>query len=130
MITIDLKSRIPIYEQLKNNIIELVVLDVFKPGEKLPSVRTLAAELGVNPNTIQKSYQDLEKESIVYSLGGRGTFISEKDVIMSAYRKNALKDFLQSLKKLIKSDISADEVKRYVDKTYAAERRQDGGKYD
>ena len=76
MITVDMRDRKPIYEQLIDNIRALAVQGHLKPDEHLPSVRALAAELAINPNTIQKAYADLERQGVIYSLPGRGNFIS------------------------------------------------------
>ena len=76
MITVDMRDRKPIYEQLIDNIRTLAVHGHLKPDEHLPSVRALAAELAINPNTIQKAYAELERQNVIYSLPGRGNFIS------------------------------------------------------
>ena len=76
MITVDMRDRKPIYEQLIDNIRTLAVQGHLKPDEHLPSVRALAAELAINPNTIQKAYAELERQNVIYSLPGRGNFIS------------------------------------------------------
>ena len=76
MITVDMRDRKPIYEQLIDNIRTLAVQGHLKPDEHLPSVRQLAAELAINPNTIQKAYAVLERQNVIYSLPGRGNFIS------------------------------------------------------
>ena len=76
MITEDMRDRKPIYEQLIDNIRTLAVQGHLKPDEHLPSVRQLAAELAINPNTIQKAYAELERQNVIYSLPGRGNFIS------------------------------------------------------
>ncbi|MCQ2431317.1 MAG: GntR family transcriptional regulator [Clostridia bacterium] len=76
MITVDMRDRKPIYEQLIDNIRTLAVQGILQPDEHLPSVRQLAAELAINPNTIQKAYQELERQHVIYSLPGRGNFIS------------------------------------------------------
>ena len=76
MITVDMRDRKPIYEQLIDNIRALAVQGHLKPDEHLPSVRALAAELAINPNTIQKAYAELERQNVIYSLPGRGNFIS------------------------------------------------------
>ena len=78
MIVLDLQSRVPIYEQLKNKIYELATIGQLKPGDQLPSVRSFARELGVNPNTVQKAYQDLERDGIICSITGKGSFINEE----------------------------------------------------
>jgi len=76
MITVDMRDRKPIYEQLIDNIRTLAVQGHLKPDEHLPSVRQLAAELAINPNTIQKAYAELERQGVIYALPGRGNFIS------------------------------------------------------
>lgn len=76
MFQIDPASRIPIYEQLINNVIKLVSLGVLKPNDKLPPVRVLASQLGINPNTAAKAYRELESRGCIYSAVGRGSFIS------------------------------------------------------
>lgn len=76
MLQIDLQSRTPIYEQLVKGIVRLKSLGVLRPEEKLPSVRQLATTLGINPNTVQKAYQLLEQDGIIYSVSGKGSFLS------------------------------------------------------
>lgn len=76
MFDLDLKSRIPIYEQLMERIKELIIQGVMKPDERLPSVRSLARELAINPNTIQRTYRELEGEHYIYSLPGKGSFVN------------------------------------------------------
>lgn len=75
MILIDYKSRKPIYEQIIENVKSLIVSGVLQRDEQLPSVRQLAQELAINPNTIQKAYAELERQGIIYSLKGRGSFV-------------------------------------------------------
>ena len=79
MFKLDTQSRTPIYEQLKAQITELVVIGALEPGSQLPSVRSLARDLGVNPNTVQKAYQDLERDQVIYSVSGKGSFIASHD---------------------------------------------------
>ncbi|NLX02130.1 MAG: GntR family transcriptional regulator [Syntrophomonadaceae bacterium] len=75
MFELDLRSRAPIYEQLVDKIIELIINNVLKPDEQLPSVRVLSSELTINPNTIQKAYRELEYRGYIYSLPGKGSFV-------------------------------------------------------
>ncbi len=79
MIQIDLKDSKPIYEQIKEKIKGLIISGILKPDDKIPSVRELAQTLTINPNTIQKAYRDLESESVIYSVKGKGNFISPMD---------------------------------------------------
>ena len=73
---IDPSDRRPIWEQLAEQVKGLVVHGVMMPGEQLPSVRVLAGELAINPNTIQKAYAELERQGVTYSVAGRGCFVS------------------------------------------------------
>lgn len=75
MLNLDLQSRVPIFEQIKAGIARLIYLGVLAGGEKLPTVRGLAEELGVNPNTVQKAYQQLESSGLIYPVTGRGNFV-------------------------------------------------------
>lgn len=75
MLELDLRSRAPIYEQLVEKIKQLIINNVLKPDEQLPTVRALASELTVNPNTIQKAYRELEYRGYIYSVPGKGNFV-------------------------------------------------------
>lgn len=76
MIIIDSKSSTPIYEQITIGIKELILKNVIRSGDKLPSVRELSTILTINPNTVSKAYMELEKQNIVESIKGKGTFIT------------------------------------------------------
>ena len=76
LIYVDLRSRRPIFEQIVDSVRDLALRGLMQPDEHLPSVRALAAELAINPNTIQKAYGELERQGVIYSLAGRGNFIS------------------------------------------------------
>lgn len=78
MFQIDFASRVPIYEQLVQNIIKLASAGVIKSGDKLPPVRTLASQLGINPNTAAKAYGILESEGYIFTSVGRGSFLTDK----------------------------------------------------
>lgn len=110
MFSIDFTSRLPIYEQLYNNTVRLISLGALQPGEKLPPVRTLASQLGVNPNTVAKAYQMLERDGVVYSAVGRGSFISE-----SVSQDNAAKNLaLDKLKKSVTEAMTAGATKKEI----------------
>ena len=69
----------PIYSQLTQRLTEAIVSGIYAPGEKLPSVRSLATQLAINPNTIQRAYAELEAEGYIYSVAGKGSFVSAGD---------------------------------------------------
>ena len=75
MLYIDYKSGLPIYEQVYNGIMRLAALGILQPGAQLPSVRSVAADAGVNPNTVQKAYAMLERDGVIVSVPGRGSFL-------------------------------------------------------
>ena len=77
MFTIDYKSRVPIYRQLVDRVEHLAARGLLTPGSQLPSVRALAVELSINPNTIAKAYSELEAKGVIYSVPGRGSFVSD-----------------------------------------------------
>ncbi|WP_209124727.1 GntR family transcriptional regulator [Alkalihalobacillus sp. BA299] len=76
MFQLDIRSRKPIYEQLVEKLKELIIHEVFLPDQQLPSVRALAQELTINPNTIQKAYRELEHQGYIYSIPGKGKFVA------------------------------------------------------
>ena len=77
MIFLDYKDRRPIYEQIVERFQELILAKVLECGEKLPSVRNLAMELSINPNTIQRAYMELERQGFIYSIKGKGSFVAD-----------------------------------------------------
>lgn len=78
MFSLDPRSREPIYTQLEKNIIKYINLGVYEKDSMLPSVRTLACELGINPNTVSKAYKSLEQAGVVYTVAGKGVFVNSK----------------------------------------------------
>ena len=77
MIHLDYRDARPIYQQVKDGLRKLMVTGVLEPGEKLPSVRALASELAINPNTIARAYGELEQEGYVVSVTGKGSFVAQ-----------------------------------------------------
>ena len=116
MFTIDLTSRTPIYEQIYFKIIELVIKGSLKENDQIPSVRSLAKDTGVNPNTVSKAYQELERNGIIYSLTGRGSFIAKID--NNLIKEFILSDFDTSVRKAMTNGANTDELKERIDKIY------------
>ncbi len=112
MFDIDLQSRIPIYEQLYKRVVEMTVKKQLSPGDKLPSVRELAKSLGVNPNTVSKAFQSLERDGIIYSLAGRGSFISESN--SNAIKENARADFKAAVKDALSAGLTAEDMNKII----------------
>ena len=76
MIHINARDSRPIYEQIKEGLCRLILSGALPTGERLPSVRELAGQLAINPNTIQRAYRELELEGFIYSMPGKGSFVS------------------------------------------------------
>ena len=79
MVVLDHRDTRPLYLQVKDSLRRMMLTGLLTPGEKLPSVRALATQLAINPNTIQRAYGELETEGYVYSVSGRGSFVAETD---------------------------------------------------
>ncbi len=97
LITIDYRDRKLIYEQLVDNIKELILRGDLKVDDHLPSVRALAKELGINPNTIQKAYTELERQGVIASLPGRGSIVLSGSAAVADAGREALKEELMPL---------------------------------
>lgn len=108
MFNIDLTSRVPIYEQLYKRTVELVMKGVLKEQSQMPSVRSLAKELGVNPNTVAKAYQQLEHDGIIYSVAGRGSFIAK--INHDNLKQFAFEDFDKAVEEALKASVSKEEL--------------------
>ena len=114
MILLDYKSRQPIYEQLYNSFAKMAALHVMHGGEQLPSVRALAQSLGINPNTVQKAYQLLERDGIIYSIPGKGSFIGET-TRLERERLEAAEELKNSVVKAQKVSLTPDEIRWIVE---------------
>ena len=99
MIQLDYKSSVPICDQIVNGVIRLKALGVLKSGTQLPSVRQLAVQLSVNPNTIQKAYGILETNGILCSVKGKGSFISGAENAEAAVLARAKANFREAVAK-------------------------------
>ncbi|MBR4345646.1 MAG: GntR family transcriptional regulator [Oscillospiraceae bacterium] len=113
MFDIDVRSRVPVYEQLCKSVAELAAKGVLRPGDKLPSVREESKALGINPNTVTKAYAALERDGIVYSVPGRGVFLADShdEVIKAAARER----FSDAVDDALKAGLTSDELKDIID---------------
>lgn len=99
MIIIDPRSSTPIYEQIIIKIKELILKGVLEPGDKLPSVRELSGIITANPNTVSKAYAELERQKVIETIRGRGTFVAEN------YKPKIQEDRMEALKEDLKKVI-------------------------
>ena len=86
MIHLDYRDTRPIYEQVRDGLRRLLLTGILRPGDKLPSVRSLAVDLAINPNTIQRAYGELEAEGYIVSVAGKGTFVEKMQRPNEAHR--------------------------------------------
>ena len=113
MFDIDLKSRVPIYEQLYKKILELIMNGILEENSQIPSVRGLAKDIGINPNTVSKAYQQLEREGIIYTIPGRGSFIAKLN--HDNVKNYAFTDFDRIVSSALDSGVTAEELKDRID---------------
>ena len=117
MITIEASGFIPIYEQIKKGIKGEISLGVLKANETLPSIRDLAAELVVNPNTVARAYRELELEGLIYTRKGKASFVSENSTPLIQKEKVRLIEgvFDRAIAEARKFGLDAVEIRRIVE---------------
>ena len=98
MITLDYQDRRPLYEQVEEKLRHLIINGALEPGSRMPSVRQLAMELSINPNTIQRAYAQLEGEGLIYPVKGKGNFIADSEEI----RRLSVASYTKELKQLVR----------------------------
>lgn len=118
MITIDHKSRLPVYEQIKNQLMTLIQLDVLKADQQLPSIRSLSAETGVNVNTVKRAIQDLEEMGVIYSVPGKGSFVSENAFANERIKEKALDEIRHAIVTAIPKGVTAKDVAELMKKFF------------
>lgn len=96
MFQLDYKSKLPIYEQLMQRLKQLAIQGVLKPHDQLPSVRQLAVQITVNPNTIQKAYRELETQGYIYTVAGKGAFVAPQAGMQNPQALDALDQSLEA----------------------------------
>ena len=110
MISLNYRDSRPIYEQIKDGLRKLIVTGAMLPDEKLPSVRSLAQQLSINPNTIQRAYADLEGEGYIYSVPGKGSFAAGHNDADAARREELLDKTRVLLTELRELGVSEEEL--------------------
>ena len=114
MILIDYKDSRPIYEQVVDKFRLLILNGVLKDDEKMPSVRTLAMELSINPNTIQRAYGELERQGYIYTVKGRGNFVSEVTKLKQDYRQEVFLKLDDVCDTAFKAGITGNELADHI----------------
>ena len=114
MIILDYKDARPIYEQVVDKFQKLILTGALEPNTKMPSVRSLAVELSINPNTIQRAYSELEREGFIYTVKGRGNFVAYDESLLH-YRKDVIYRKLEEIvREAGEIGISRQELSDYL----------------
>ena len=115
MFTIDPMSRTPVYGQIIEQVEKFIALGILKPGDAMPSVRNLSVELSVNPNTIQKTFNELMSRGLTVSVPGKGSFISQDAPELIKNKSRAkLDDFKLLVKELHTAGLTIEEIGQAV----------------
>lgn len=118
MISIDYQSKLPLYEQIAQRFQTLILKGVLPPDAQMPSVRTLAVELSINPNTIQKAYSLLEQQGYIYPVKGRGNFVSDSSALIQQEKESLLEDIRQLIEEGKELGVLQTEFIQTVDQIY------------
>ena len=110
MLNLDYRDARPIYEHVRDNLRRLMVSGAIQEGEKLPSVRSLASNLAINPNTIQRAYESLEAEGYVYSIPGKGSFAAPRTGVDEERRDRLLGQFDSLTAELLYLGVTRDRL--------------------
>lgn len=118
MIFIDYNDKRPIYEQVTEKIQTLILNRVLEPDSKLPSVRSLAMELSINPNTIQRAYSELEREGFIYSVKGRGNFVKMNEDLIIKEQEKLLMQFKERAEELRMRGVMKEQAMACINEVY------------
>ena len=123
MIVLDYRDRRPLYEQVTEKLEELMFSGVLPPDCRLPSVRSMATELSINPNTIQRAYAELERQGYIYSIQGNGSFVSDGRYLAEGIRKDWEKQFDAAIEEGLRIGVSYQDMIKILEE-------REGGKAD
>ena len=115
MILIDYKDTRPIYEQIVEKMKVLILSKALEPESKLPSVRQLAMELSLNPNTVQRAYAELERAGFIYTVKGRGNFVCESHALMEDKRQELKKKCIGLVREAKSVGIGRNELIQFME---------------
>ena len=110
MIILDYRDRRPIYEQVISRFQELMLTGALEKDSQLPSVRSLAMELSINPNTIQRAYAELERQGFIYTVKGRGNFVAADGNLMEERRQEYLQQIIALARELLEIGMTKEEL--------------------
>lgn len=118
MIILDYSDKRPIYEQIVDKMQILIANGALEPDEKMPSVRSLAVELSINPNTIQRAYSELERSGFIYSVKGRGNFVRADEHLKEKRQAKILESLRKQVISCREQGITREKILHCVDNVY------------
>ncbi len=122
MFQIDGMSRQPVYEQIIEQLEKFVLKGILVTDSQLPSVRSLSSTLSINPNTIQKAYSELDRKGIIYSVPGRGCFVTaEAKDILSKHKRDQIQTLIDLVKDLRLAGVTKEQINQVVNDVYNKE---------
>lgn len=121
MIIIDKQSRVPVYEQIKNQIITYIRIGVYPEHSKLPSIRSISAETATNINTVKKAFAELELSGVIYTVPGTGSFVSPNALESETVTAKALRDLEEALKAAYSVGVTREQIKELTEAVYKEE---------
>ncbi len=116
MIVIDYRDARPIYEQVVERFKMLILRGVLRPDDKIPSVRNLAVDLSINPNTIQRAYAELERQGYIYTVKGKGNFVSDSKALLLKYREEIFDELGRICKAAFEVGITREELVQNIER--------------
>jgi GntR family transcriptional regulator len=118
MIALDYRDKRPIYEQVADKLSHLIVCGVLTSNTKMPSVRALALELSVNPNTVQRAYALLEQDGYLYTVMGRGNYVTDAKEWKGSKQRSILEGLEGMLREARLAGIGVEKIKGLADRVY------------
>lgn len=128
MILIDYRDRRPIYEQVAEKMADLMIRGILPQDSQLPSVRSLATDLAINPNTIQRAYVELERQGYIYSVKGKGSYVAENHRIREKNRQEVFKSLEVLVEKAEAAGVTMLEFQEAVIQMYGKKKKTEEGK--
>lgn len=118
MFTMRLEGGAPIYEQLERRIKELIISGEMEEGERLPAVREIAKQLSINPNTVQKTYANLEAQGLIYSIPAKGSYVAERGSYLDAVRTKSAEEFGEAVSRALKQGLGKSDLIKIIEEHF------------
>lgn len=123
MISLNYRDPGPVYDQIKRKLRDRILAGALEEGEKLPTVRDLAATLAINPNTIMRAYRELEAEGYIYTIQGRGSFVAPLSEVDSGRKEALVKSLGDAARELLRLGMGIDKLHGILDEQVKEEER-------